>query len=76
MFRIVYNECFLAKNGHGESRPQLPSWSQAGSKEHDVWGPACEAPLEGIYGACTKSVFSPLETPQIAVARIMNKDNM
>ena len=28
------------------------------------------------YGACTKSVFSPLETPQIAVARIMNKDNM
>ena len=37
---------------------------------------ACEAPLEGIYGACTKSVFPPLETPQIAVARIMDKDNM
>ena len=29
MFRIVYNECFLAKNGHGESRPHLPCWSSA-----------------------------------------------
>ena len=43
-------------------------------KEHDFSGMASGAPLEELGGLY--QIAPPLETPQIVVARILNKDKM